>query len=153
MAGKATRPEELRDGRGAWVYATSSFCLSGEWQRFDTFRSMTPAPGGESMLDVQARAVRAVIELNRQYPSGTVAVVFHGDVIRSVLLHCLGMPIDFLHRIEVSPARISVVDLAPHEVRVLQMNGDTVPTKAISFDQLRGNTAVPVYEVVLNVPG
>jgi hypothetical protein len=32
-------------------------------------------------------------------------------------------------------------------------NGDTVPTKAISFDQLRGDKGVPVYEVVLNVPG
>ena len=32
-------------------------------------------------------------------------------------------------------------------------NGDTVPTKAISFDQLRGDTGVPVYEVVLKVKG
>ena len=32
-------------------------------------------------------------------------------------------------------------------------NGDTIPTKAISFDQLRGNTGVPVYEVILKVKG
>jgi branched-chain amino acid transport system substrate-binding protein len=32
-------------------------------------------------------------------------------------------------------------------------NGDTVPTKAISFDQLRGDTGVPVYEVILKVKG
>jgi branched-chain amino acid transport system substrate-binding protein len=32
-------------------------------------------------------------------------------------------------------------------------NGDTTPTKAISFDQLRGKTGVPVYEVVLKVKG
>jgi branched-chain amino acid transport system substrate-binding protein len=32
-------------------------------------------------------------------------------------------------------------------------NGDIVPTKAISFDQLRGNTGVPVFEVVLKVKG
>ena len=32
-------------------------------------------------------------------------------------------------------------------------NGDIVPTKAISFDQLRGNKGVPVYEVVLKVKG
>ncbi len=30
-------------------------------------------------------------------------------------------------------------------------NGDIVPTKTISFDQLRGKTGVPVYEVVLKV--
>jgi len=32
-------------------------------------------------------------------------------------------------------------------------NGDTIPTKAISFDQLRGNAGVPVYEVILKVKG
>jgi ABC-type branched-subunit amino acid transport system substrate-binding protein len=32
-------------------------------------------------------------------------------------------------------------------------NGDPVPTKAISFDQLRGNTGIPVWEVVLKVEG
>ena len=32
-------------------------------------------------------------------------------------------------------------------------NGDPVPTKTISFDQLRGDTGVPVYEVVLKVAG
>jgi branched-chain amino acid transport system substrate-binding protein len=30
-------------------------------------------------------------------------------------------------------------------------NGDIVPTKTISFDQIRGKTGVPVYEVVLKV--
>jgi len=32
-------------------------------------------------------------------------------------------------------------------------NGDIVPTKAISFDQLRGNTGVPVFAVILKVKG
>jgi branched-chain amino acid transport system substrate-binding protein len=32
-------------------------------------------------------------------------------------------------------------------------NGDIIPTKAISFDQLRGNNGVPVYEVVLKAKG
>jgi branched-chain amino acid transport system substrate-binding protein len=32
-------------------------------------------------------------------------------------------------------------------------NGNIVPTKAISFDQLQGNTGVPVYAVILKVKG
>ena len=32
-------------------------------------------------------------------------------------------------------------------------NGDIVPTKAISFDQLRGNNGVPVFAVILKVKG
>ena len=32
-------------------------------------------------------------------------------------------------------------------------NGNIVPTKAISFDQLRGDTGVPVFAVILKVKG
>ena len=43
--------------------------------------------------------------------SGHVAIVSHGDVIRAALMYFLGMPLDLLHRIEISPARISMVTL------------------------------------------
>ncbi len=97
------------------------------WRRFNDVRSLTRPPGGELMLEVQTRAVSALLRLAEQHPSGTVAVVFHGDVIRAVLLYFLGMPIDFLHRLEISPARISIVEIAPRGVRVLQVNGDGCP--------------------------
>jgi broad specificity phosphatase PhoE len=48
-------------------------------------------------------------------------------VIRALLLYLLGMPIDFVHRIEISPARISVVQLSDEAVRVLLVNADSVP--------------------------
>jgi probable phosphoglycerate mutase len=96
------------------------------WRRFNDLRSLTRPPAGELMLEVQARAVAAILRLRDRYPSGTVAVVFHGDVIRAVLLHLLGMPIDFLHRLEISPARISIVEMDADGVRILQVNGGTV---------------------------
>jgi broad specificity phosphatase PhoE len=100
------------------------------WRRFNDVRSLTRPPGGELMLEVQARAVAGLLRLAERYPSRTVAVVFHGDVIRAALLFFLGMPIDFLHRLEISPAGITVVELAPDAVRVLQVNGDTCPSRA-----------------------
>jgi broad specificity phosphatase PhoE len=97
------------------------------WRQFNDYRSITRAPGGETMLEVQARAMRALLELRARYPSGTIATVFHGDVIRSVVMHLLGMPIDFLHRLEISPGRITVADVGDQEIRVLRVNADTVP--------------------------
>jgi broad specificity phosphatase PhoE len=102
-------------------------------QRFNSARSLTRAERGELMLDVQHRAVTALFDLRTQYPFGTVAIVTHGDVIRSILLFALGMPIDFDHRIEIWPARVTLLDSkmrsscprgqqfprnAPQEVRV-----------------------------------
>jgi probable phosphoglycerate mutase len=95
------------------------------WQRFNAMRSTTPAPGGELMLAVQHRAVAAMLALRLRYADATVLVVSHGDVIRSVLLYALGMPIDFVHRIEVGPGRISIVDVHDAWLCVQQVNGDT----------------------------
>jgi broad specificity phosphatase PhoE len=50
--------------------------------------------------------------------------VSHGDVIRAVLLFALGMPIDFYHRLEILPARISIIEVSAEPLRVLQVNGD-----------------------------
>jgi broad specificity phosphatase PhoE len=95
------------------------------WPRFNELRSVTRPPAGELMVEVQARSIAAILRLYEQYPGGTVAVVFHGDVIRAVLLYLLGMPIDLLHRLEISPARISIIEIDSGQVRVLQVNGDT----------------------------
>jgi len=100
------------------------------WRRFNTLRSMARPPAGELMVDVQRRAMGALLNLSREYPDGRVAVVSHGDVIRGVLLYVLGMPIDFIHRIEVSPGSISIVAFEPGGPRVLQVNGDGMPAGA-----------------------
>jgi probable phosphoglycerate mutase len=97
------------------------------WLEYNTSRSTTGPPGGELMIDVQHRAVTALVELSRRYLSGTVAVISHGDVLRAILLFALGMPIDSWYRLEVAPARVSVVILNEGMPRVLQVNGDSVP--------------------------
>jgi probable phosphoglycerate mutase len=72
-------------GVGEWTGRTFAELESlDRWRRFDQLRSLTRPPGGELMLEVQARAVAALLRLAEQYPSGTIAVVFHGDVIRAL---------------------------------------------------------------------
>jgi probable phosphoglycerate mutase len=111
---------------GDWTGRTFA-SLEGDalWRRFNAARSITRAPGGELMLDVQRRAVDAVLAWHQTIGSGNVAVVSHGDVIRAVLQYFLGVPLDFVHRLEAGAARISIVEVADDGARVLQVNGDT----------------------------
>ncbi|HEY2904516.1 MAG TPA: histidine phosphatase family protein [Vicinamibacterales bacterium] len=113
---------------GQWAGRTfASLDGTVAWQRFNAERSLTRAPGGELMLDVQRRGISALLELQARHPSGSVAVVSHGDVIRAMLLYALGMPIDFFHRLDVAPASISVLELGDGPPRVRLINGGNIP--------------------------
>jgi probable phosphoglycerate mutase len=96
-----------------------------DWRRYNESRSMAWPPGGESMMQVQARASRAVasiVERYRRQGEVTVATVSHGDVVRALLLLMLGMAIDHIHRLEIAPASVSEVLVGGGEPRVVNVN-------------------------------
>jgi broad specificity phosphatase PhoE len=93
-----------------------------QWRDFNSARSCTRIPSGELMLEVQARVLALMERLCRRHPTMTVGLVSHADVIRAALAHCLGMPLDLLLRLEISPASISIVDMEQHGPRVLCIN-------------------------------
>ncbi len=96
------------------------------WRHFNAYRSGTRAPGGELALEAQARAVGAALRLAAAYedagPEARVAAVSHADVIKAVLGHLLGVPLDLQHRLEVAPASVAEVELRPWGARVLAVN-------------------------------
>jgi broad specificity phosphatase PhoE len=92
------------------------------WAAFNTFRSTAPIPGGETMLAAQARAVATVAVLAARFPEAEVAAVSHGDIVKAVVAHALGVPLDLFHRIEIEPASRSVIALGPGATRVLGVN-------------------------------
>jgi broad specificity phosphatase PhoE len=51
-----------------------------------------------------------------------IAVVSHSDIIKLVLAHFLGMPLDLFQRIVISPASVSVVQLGYGRPFIVQMN-------------------------------
>ena len=93
-----------------------------EWQQWNSFRSGSAAPGGESMLGVQARAVRKVSELRTRH--SFVTIFTHADIIRAVLAHFLGVHLDLFLRIEIDPASASWIELHEAAVRVRLVNGN-----------------------------
>jgi broad specificity phosphatase PhoE len=93
-----------------------------QWRRFNTLRSVTPAPSGEFMLQAQARIVRVLECLRARHKSQLFAVVSHADVIRAAMAHFLGIPLDLVHRLDISPASISAVAMEEDYIGVLGIN-------------------------------
>jgi probable phosphoglycerate mutase len=81
------------------------------WRRFNVYRSGTPAPRGESMVETQARMMRALGDLARNHAGQTVAVFSHADAIKAAITCMLGIPLDFHLRLEILPASITTIDL------------------------------------------
>ena len=84
--------------------------------------SLTRAPRGESLLEVQARAWKSLEDIQARHQDETVAAITHGDVIRSLLLLLLGMPLDHILRLEVGPASVSEIALGGGDPLVRSVN-------------------------------
>jgi len=82
-----------------------------------------PGEDGESITDVQYRAVSAVREWNQRLGAeGIYLICSHGDVIKSVIADSLGMHIDMLQRIQVDPCSLTVIRYTPLRPFLLRMN-------------------------------
>jgi probable phosphomutase (TIGR03848 family) len=99
------------------------------WRTVQITASRMTFPNGENLADAQRRAVAAIDRLARAHPRDTVAVVTHADIIKSVVAHHLGTPLDLFQRIGVSPSSVTVIDIpkegAPTVVAV-NTSGDPV---------------------------
>jgi probable phosphomutase (TIGR03848 family) len=109
---------------GEWTNRTLADLHDLEgWRRFNTFRSGSRIPGGETMLEVQERMLRLLERLCRVHPQQTVALISHGDVIKATLAYYLGVPLDLFQRIEIGPASVSIVRTERYGPEVLLVNG------------------------------
>ncbi len=92
------------------------------WKKWNAFRSGNRAPNGESMLEVQARVVGFIEASRRRFSEGSLALFGHGDPLRSAMVYYLGMPLDLLLRLEISPASITCFKIDDWSVRFQQLN-------------------------------
>jgi broad specificity phosphatase PhoE len=93
-----------------------------EWHRWVKFRSGLRLPRGEMMVNIQARVVSEMIRLKEQFTGEHIALFSHGDPIRSALCHWLGMPLDYMVRLEVAPGSVNVVMLDENQPYVQGIN-------------------------------
>src|SRR5207248_9948760 len=105
---------------GEWTGTTFDAIRNDpRWEPWRAHRSLASIPGGESMRAVQHRAVAAMFEIIEAHRDQTVVVVSHGDVIRSILVFALGMPLDFYNRIEIGLASLNTIRIDQTGIRVL----------------------------------
>ncbi|HEX4652969.1 MAG TPA: histidine phosphatase family protein [Candidatus Udaeobacter sp.] len=115
---------------GAWTGCTFAELKDvPEWQQWNSFRSTAVIPGGESMLAVQARALKKMSELAKHH--AFVAVFSHGDVIRALLAHFLGIHLDLFQRIEIDSASASLIELGDSSVRVRLVNANAASSELL----------------------
>lgn len=90
------------------------------WQRWNAERGAAVPPSGESMAAATARAV-AHVE-TAATAQGTTLMVTHGDIIRGIVAHYLGLPLDRLLRFDVDPASLTLLDVTPDGGRLIALN-------------------------------
>jgi broad specificity phosphatase PhoE len=94
------------------------------WRDFNERRSSTRIPNGEIMGEVVSRSLAALEEVRRtpELTGRLVALVSHGDVLRSLIAHCIGMDPNAIHRIEIAPASVSILVSEADYWRLLLLN-------------------------------
>lgn len=92
------------------------------WEVVQRWPSGARFPDGESLVEVQTRAVREIERIREEHPKDAVCCVSHADVIRLVAAHYLGMHIDLYQRIVIFPASVTTVGFGSSGPSVLALN-------------------------------
>jgi probable phosphomutase (TIGR03848 family) len=90
------------------------------WQLVLKQPSQARFPGGETLIEVQQRAIASVEKLSQGREM--VAVFTHADIIRLALAYYLNIPLDNYHRLSIRPASLSIVELNNEIIQIVLMN-------------------------------
>jgi probable phosphomutase (TIGR03848 family) len=118
----------VRDGLGEVHYgrwtnrSMKALTHTKLWGVVQRWPSAARFPDGESIREMQARALDEVELIADEHPRSAVCVVSHADVIKVVLAHYLGVHLDLYQRLEISPGSVSVLALGEGGPRVLTLN-------------------------------
>lgn len=128
IAGRHHKEVVLEDGIGEVGYggwtdrSFKSLTRTKLWELVQRRPSAARFPEGESLREVQARAVDTVELLAAKHPKQTICCVSHADVIKLVLAHYLGVHLDLFQRIGIGPASVSALSLEGPSVHVWAVN-------------------------------
>jgi probable phosphoglycerate mutase len=111
-------------GYGSWTgRPLKELAKDPLWQVVQAHPSAATFPDGESLAEMQHRAVSAVRDWNRRLGEKAVYLVCsHGDVIKAIVADALGLHLDHFQRITADPAALTVIRYAPLRPFVLRVN-------------------------------
>jgi probable phosphomutase (TIGR03848 family) len=100
------------------------------WGTIQRWPSAVRFPDGETLREVQNRAVDGIERLRREHPRDKICCVSHADTIKLIVAHYLGVHIDLFQRIFIGPASISVLNVSDYGPQVLSLNALPTPRPA-----------------------
>ncbi len=92
------------------------------WPGVQFYPSGTRFPGGETLGEVQMRAIATLDGLRAQHPNDIIAVVSHADLIKLVISYYIGIHIDLFQRLVINPASLTALAFAQMGPRLLAFN-------------------------------
>jgi probable phosphoglycerate mutase len=117
------REDLIEMDAGTWTGKTlASLRRRTAWKDVQVAPSSFRFPGGESFLEAHERVVAEFQRIARRHRRGRVAIATHGDIVRLLLGHLCGIPMDLFQRVVVETASVSVVHLEHDMPRVMLVN-------------------------------
>jgi broad specificity phosphatase PhoE len=113
---------------GDWETHLTSEVID-QWPRlFELWHSsphtvVMPGAGGESLRDVQIRAVKAAEKISQAY-AGDVCVVAHDVPIKTILFHYMNAPLSSFWNVLVANCSLSIVELRKDSPPRVNLIGD-----------------------------
>jgi broad specificity phosphatase PhoE len=116
---------------GRWEgYAIKQLINDKAYQRFLKDPLSAVMPGGETIVEVQERGLKAVRRATREFSKSRILFVTHGDVIRAILCHYLRIPLEEFCRLRIDNCSLSIleVDGPWAEIKVINYHPDVAQT-------------------------
>jgi probable phosphoglycerate mutase len=105
------REELIEVNFGDWTgIKMASLSDNTYWNNFNIFKGAFRIPEGEMVEEIASRMCRFIEEVRRKV-SGNIAIVSHGDPIKTVIAQYTGIPLDYIIRFDILPASISVLQI------------------------------------------
>ncbi|MFN2526682.1 MAG: MSMEG_4193 family putative phosphomutase [Actinomycetota bacterium] len=110
-------------GYGDWTdKPLKSLVRTKLWAQVQRWPSAARFPNGESLREVQARAVGEIERMRAAHPEQAVCCVTHADVIKLITAHFLGLHLDLFQRMAIGPASITAIAIQDEGPMLLTLN-------------------------------
>jgi broad specificity phosphatase PhoE len=118
--------EDLREvDQGEWESRLLDEVAAQDGERLQTWWNAPHTvrlPAGESLIEVQERALRALWTLEARHHGQTVGIVAHGGVNKTILLEMLGAPLASYWRLRQHNACVNIIEAGGAQPRVALLN-------------------------------
>lgn len=115
------------------------------WKVVQEHPSQMIFPNGESLLEMQTRALASFYRFEKVKGKNARLIVSHGDVIKAIVAHVLGMHLDQFQRLVIDPASITIIDTDNGVSRLVTFNDQSgsLTSEVSSANPVGGSTGNP----------